>query len=263
MVMAGCICWLHPAIPVRLGRVLSGRGSLRRGIDRLHKSQLTRRKLVTRSHTVIGNQSIVSQDNKIWLPSQEYTHNLGRLLGQDSRPGDVILLHGDLGAGKTALARGYVHAALDDSMIQVTSPTYLLTNVYPGATHDVAAIRPDIYHMDLWRLQSATDRPIVDFEQVFTSAVSLIEWPDRLGELTPKHRLDLLLEYPPPVEQDGSDSADDPWGFGSGEPDDMDSSRSGRFATFVAHGDEWKARVKNIYDHAAMNEDGKLLIRHT
>lgn len=197
---------------------------------------------------------------QIWLGNEKHTWELGRLLAFDSRPSDVLLLHGDLGAGKTALARGYIQTARRNELVEVTSPTYLLTNTYPPEKSEGPNHAPEIYHMDLWRLDDASSRPIVDFETVFSQAVSLIEWPDRLKGLLPAKRLDIFLEYPP-TQIRTSESATDPWGFGTGEQDDIGSSRSGRLVSFVAHGTCWKNRIDSLFNtYALTNGEGRTII---
>lgn len=205
------------------------------------RSQTLRRTLTTATNTVNNLNDLQKSDKKIWLPNESYTYQLGKLLAKDSRPGDVLFLKGDLGAGKTSVARGYIHAARRDPTLEVTSPTYLLANTYPPLV-DQDALVPVIYHMDLWRLDDASERPIVDFDFVFSKAVSLVEWPDRLKRLTPPTRLDVIIEYPSTPAQPPVQDESDPWGFGDGEGG-MDSPSKGRFVSFVPHGSTWLERL--------------------
>lgn len=192
--------------------------------------------------------------NRIFLPTPAHTYDLGRLLALDARPGDVLLLSGALGAGKTALARGYVQCARDDRSLDVTSPTYLLANSYPAQRGDS---KPTVVHMDLWRLNDASERPIVDFDHVFTRFASLVEWPDRLGEISVGDRLQVLLEYPEVPETD----EDDPWGFGSGDPDDVGAAMDGRFVSFVPHGERWTRRVEELYqEYVRLDQQGRTTV---
>lgn len=205
-------------------------------------------------------------------PDERTTYSVGYALGSDARAADVVLLSGDLGAGKTAFARGYVHAATRDSGVQVTSPTFLLTNTYasPG--------RPTVYHMDLWRLDDARSRPIVDFDHVFSTAVALVEWPDRLKSLRPPRFLDVCIEYPhsstdsngkvsgsertadkKKEEKEKDDDEDDPWGFG--EVDQEDISKSLRYIRFEGHGDAWVQRVHEFYERfTSVDEEGNVVL---
>ncbi|KAI0566119.1 Threonylcarbamoyl adenosine biosynthesis protein TsaE [Gracilaria domingensis] len=183
-------------------------------------------------------------EDRLLLPTESHTYKLGRLLGQDCRVGDVILLFGDLGVGKTALARGYIHSAHFDQRVAVTSPTYLLLNSY--ATPKGHPGIPEILHMDLWRLNDASQRPIVDFKRAFDQTACLIEWPDRLKSITPVTRLEVHMSYV--KEEPGTKPAeDDPWGFGTDDPRGSHEER-GRQVLLKPHGKEWDERLLNIVE---------------
>ena len=107
-------------------------------------------------------------------------------------PPTSLFLDGDLGAGKTALARGFLRTTTANPDLVVTSPTYLLSNVYRSvATNDAAAaaaVAVTVYHMDLYRLaQKETTEQVRDLlrplnlDHVFAHDVVLMEWPERLG----------------------------------------------------------------------------------
>lgn len=184
----------------------------------------------------------------VQLPTFRHTEALGRLLGESVMPGSVVLLYGELGAGKTSFARGFVRAAVNDPTIEVTSPTFLLANEYP-VTSDAGEEEFKIVHMDLWRLKDSSSRPIVDFEDVFKNHVAVIEWPDRLGELAPDQRLDVFLEY-----VDVPVTEDNPWGFADHDPppgEEGDStagatSADERRATLFPRSDFWESKIQSI-----------------
>jgi len=113
------------------------------------------------------------------------TQALGADLAAMARPGDVLALWGDLGSGKTTLARGFLRALghLED----VPSPTFTLVQVYELA-------RLTVWHFDLYRLTRAEDVWELGLEEALAAGVSLIEWPERLGSLLPADRLDIALE---------------------------------------------------------------------
>ncbi len=107
------------------------------------------------------------------------TFALGNELGRLLQEGDIFLLHGGLGAGKTLLTKGILHA-LDFDADEVTSPSFTLVNLYKTA-------KIDVYHIDLWRLDAAAN----PFEAVglgeileYEKSAAIIEWADRLGELS-------------------------------------------------------------------------------
>lgn len=119
------------------------------------------------------------------LPDAEATEQFGAAIASLLRPGDVLALQGDLGAGKTTLTRGLVRA-LCGSETDVPSPTYTLVQTYEASTLT-------LWHFDLYRL----DHPDEVFELGWTetaSGAAMIEWPDRAGDHLPPHRLNIQLE---------------------------------------------------------------------
>ena len=107
--------------------------------------------------------------------NQTETFNLGVRLGEALRGGEVLLLSGALGAGKTVLVKGIVHALGVDEE-DVTSPSFTLVNPYDG--------RLRVYHIDLYRLdEGASAAHAVDLDEILTdeNAVVIIEWAERLG----------------------------------------------------------------------------------
>jgi tRNA threonylcarbamoyladenosine biosynthesis protein TsaE len=121
------------------------------------------------------------------LPDEPATSALAARLAVMARAGDVIALNGDLGAGKTALARAFIRARTTAGE-EVPSPTFTLVQLYEG-------FGPTIWHFDLYRLGNAEEAWELGIEEAFASGISLIEWPDRLGPLLPEHRLDITLDF--------------------------------------------------------------------
>lgn len=108
--------------------------------------------------------------------SPEETFELGESIGRALEGGEVILLVGSLGSGKTLLTKG-IMSALDYDTDEVTSPSFTLVNRY--------AARLDVYHIDLWRLDGKSDAAFaVGLEELLEEerAVIIIEWAERLGE---------------------------------------------------------------------------------
>ena len=107
--------------------------------------------------------------------NQSETFDLGEDLGRDLSGGEIILLNGPLGAGKTMLVKG-IAAALGIDQEDVTSPSFTLVNPHPG--------RLLLYHIDLYRLdEGASAAHAVDLDEILTdeNAVVIIEWAERLG----------------------------------------------------------------------------------
>jgi len=132
-----------------------------------------------------------------------------------ARRGDMIGLRGDLGSGKTVFARAFIRARavrLDAAPPdQVPSPTFTLVQVYelPEAP---------VWHIDLYRLERPDAAWELGIEEAFSDGIALIEWPERLGRLTPAERLEVALDFVP------------------GQPD-------ARCARLVGHGD-WARRLR-------------------
>ena len=106
------------------------------------------------------------------------TLDLGEKISRELSNGDVILLRGELGAGKTLIAKGVLHG-LGYDVDEVTSPSFTLVNLYKTRTLDV-------YHIDLWRLDGKVDAAeAVGLDEILENprAVVIIEWPDRLSSL--------------------------------------------------------------------------------
>ena len=112
--------------------------------------------------------------------------SFGASLGASLRPGDVVLLNGDLGAGKTTLARAMIRAHFDEP-IETPSPTFTLVQTYEAAFQ--------ITHADLYRLGDPSELIELGLEEAFEEGVAIIEWPDRLGEMTPRRHLSLEISF--------------------------------------------------------------------
>ena len=113
------------------------------------------------------------------------TRALAMRLALAARPGDLLCLLGDLGAGKTQFAKGFGAGLGIDATIN--SPSFVLMAEYEG--------RLPLFHLDLYRLADATDvlaGGLVDDRQ--TAGVTLVEWPDRMRAALPAARLDVLIE---------------------------------------------------------------------
>jgi len=117
--------------------------------------------------------------------SAEATQQLASSMARVAAPGDMICLWGELGAGKTAFAKGFGRGLGVESTIN--SPTFVLMAEHAG--------RLPLFHLDLFRLADASDAyasGLLDDRQ--TAGVTLVEWPDRLGAALPAERLDVRID---------------------------------------------------------------------
>jgi len=113
------------------------------------------------------------------------TLNLGKRLSHYLKGGEIILLSGPLGAGKTVLAKG-IASGLGINKDDVISPTFVLLRVHKG--------RHILQHFDLYRIKKPQDVFILGYEEyLYSEAVTLIEWPERLKFLLPKEFLKIKL----------------------------------------------------------------------
>jgi tRNA threonylcarbamoyladenosine biosynthesis protein TsaE len=98
------------------------------------------------------------------------TERAGMLLGERLKPGDIVLLTGELGAGKTTFVRGVAQGA--GSTADVASPTFQLVRVYPG--------RVQLAHVDLYRVESSAELRDLGLEELADQGAVVVEWGDRL-----------------------------------------------------------------------------------
>ncbi|MBN8632893.1 MAG: tRNA (adenosine(37)-N6)-threonylcarbamoyltransferase complex ATPase subunit type 1 TsaE [Rhodobacterales bacterium] len=120
------------------------------------------------------------------LPDSDATEALGRRLAGLTRPGDVILLDGPIGAGKSCLARAFIRARLGRAE-EVPSPSFTLVQVYE-------ADGVEIWHADLYRLSHPDEVWELGLDDAFRTAICLVEWPNRLGRHVPDTALWLKLQ---------------------------------------------------------------------
>ncbi|MFW8593799.1 tRNA (adenosine(37)-N6)-threonylcarbamoyltransferase complex ATPase subunit type 1 TsaE [Cribrihabitans neustonicus] len=136
---------------------------------------------------------MITSTARLTLNSPEHTAELAGQIAGALRPGDCLLLEGPIGAGKTHFARHLLQTLMPVPE-DVPSPTFTLVQTY-----EVPA--GEVWHADLYRLGSLDEVEELGLTAAFDEAICLVEWPDRLGELTPAHALTLSLS-PDPEHED-------------------------------------------------------------
>ena len=120
----------------------------------------------------------------IVLPDEDATQRFAVDVAAALKPGDLVTLSGDLGAGKTTLARAIIRALAADNAIEVPSPTFTLLQTY-----DLP--RFPVVHADLYRVNTLAELAELGWEEASEGAAVLVEWPDRAGALIQADRLEI------------------------------------------------------------------------
>jgi tRNA threonylcarbamoyladenosine biosynthesis protein TsaE len=131
---------------------------------------------------------ILTDPFEIELGQPEDTARLGAAVAGMLGAGDIVLLYGNLGAGKSTLARGLVRA-LTGPEEDVPSPTFTLVQFYEGVL--------PVAHFDLYRLNDPDEAYEIGLDEALDEGAAVVEWPQRLGPRLPPDRLDIeLVETP-------------------------------------------------------------------
>ena len=116
----------------------------------------------------------------------EQTQEAGRAIGEQAQPGDIFLLTGPLGAGKTCLTQGVAQGLGVSGYVR--SPTFVLTSRYQG--------RLTLYHLDLYRINSPEEAWDLGLdEQLFGDGICVVEWADRAAQIFPPGSLWTELDH--------------------------------------------------------------------
>jgi tRNA threonylcarbamoyl adenosine modification protein YjeE len=123
---------------------------------------------------------------RLTLSGQADTIRLGEDLALALTTGDCLALSGDLGAGKSTLARAFLRALADEPELEVPSPTFTLVQSYE--------LRIPASHFDLYRLGDSSELDELGFDEALSSGICLVEWPEKAEALLPEDRIRLKLE---------------------------------------------------------------------
>ena len=121
------------------------------------------------------------------LPDERATARLGEDIAMALSAGDLLALSGDLGTGKTTLARGLIRAMAGDPNLDVPSPTFTLVQTYET--------RVPLNHFDLYRLTSASELDELGLDEMLATGAALIEWPERAGDRLPESTITVELTH--------------------------------------------------------------------
>ena len=121
------------------------------------------------------------------LSSPDQTAKVAEQLAHRLKPGDVILLSGPVGAGKSHFSRHLIQSILLEPE-DVPSPTFTLVQTYETQ-------RGELWHSDLYRIGSTAEIEELGLAEAFEDAICLVEWPDRLGALAPEDAVTLELSH--------------------------------------------------------------------
>ena len=124
-------------------------------------------------------------DYELATKGEEETRRVGELLGRALQKGDIVLLSGDLGTGKTCLTQGIGRGM--DCPGPVNSPSFVLMNEYTG--------RETLFHVDLYRMEDVEELDDLGLWDYAERGVLVIEWPERGAELIPGDGLVIELRY--------------------------------------------------------------------
>jgi len=114
----------------------------------------------------------------------EDTYELAFKMAGNAIEGEIYLLYGDLGAGKTVFAKGFAAGLGIDE--HITSPTFAIVNVYEG--------KCPFYHFDLYRLEEPDELYNIGYEDyIYGSGISLIEWPERAEHMLPENFIKITI----------------------------------------------------------------------
>ena len=174
---------------------------------------------------------------RVTVPDAATTRELGRRIAALLRPGDLVVLAGPLGAGKTTLVQGIGEGLAVRGPI--TSPTFVIARAHPSLRGG-----PDLVHADAYRLGSRLEVDDLDLDADLDQCVTVVEWGEGLVEDLALARLHITIGWPEPApgpaREQGPQGGEPP---GAWEPGDEP-----RLVTVVGHGDRWRCAAGSLGD---------------
>ena len=125
--------------------------------------------------------------SKYIINNEKDTHILAERLACLSKKGDIILIHGILGSGKSVFCRAFIRKISSNPFEIIPSPTFTLVQTYE-------CTKLTISHFDLYRITHPDEIHELCLEEAFENTISLIEWPNCLQDFIPKNRLDIYIK---------------------------------------------------------------------
>jgi tRNA threonylcarbamoyl adenosine modification protein YjeE len=149
---------------------------------------------------LMANGVALAADDNLSLPQWTLplanlaaTERLARIVAEELKPGDLVTLSGDLGAGKTTLARALIRAIAGDPSLEVPSPTFTIIQSYDGP-------KGPIVHADFYRISDGAELVELGWDETTENAITLVEWPERAASGLDPVRMDIRLDLAPGVE---------------------------------------------------------------
>lgn len=134
-----------------------------------------------------------SVDKEIITNTFEETQKLGEVFAKQVAPGDVLLLYGDLGSGKTTFTQGVAKGL--GIKKRIISPTFVIVRTYRIMNYELGIM--NMYHIDLYRTETFGDLKSIGIKELLhdKEAIVVIEWPEKLGIFLPKQRWEIHFSY--------------------------------------------------------------------
>ena len=173
---------------------------------------------------------------EVRLPDADATRRYGRALAAVLRAGDLVVLTGDLGAGKTTLTQG-LGAGLGVRG-QVASPTFIIAREHPPLPREDGSTGPGLVHVDAYRLSSLDEVDALDLDSSLDESVTVVEWGEGWVEGLAADRLEVRVQRPrgvggPRTADDTEDSED------RLDTDALDAAAGERVVTVTGVGARW------------------------